>query len=127
MNMDKCKRCGERVEAGCYCDTCIEAMGRAHDPAVAALGPWGRLCHWFGYNLVCFQSLYYDHAYRWWDPGRGLTPADRVWLALAPAIPPPARLDRSLDRLGCWFADDHRYRLFPSPFAKRAARKRVAW
>jgi hypothetical protein len=125
--MDRCKRCEGRVAACWYCDACIEAMGRAHDPAVAAVGPWGRLCHWFGYNLACFQSLHDDWAYRWWDRRRGLTPADRAWLALAPAVRIPARLDQSLNQLGCWFASDHRDRLFPSPFAKRDARKSVAW
>jgi hypothetical protein len=72
--MDNLTKCGHGPEA--------DALLR--DLAVAALGPWGRLRYRFGCRFASSQLAYYGDELRWWH--RRLTPPQRAWLVLAPAL-----------------------------------------
>src|SRR5947209_2183788 len=96
--MDKCLCCG-RDKGARSCEACGVALGglageasrsQAHDHAVAALAPWGRVRYWFGSWLASTSVAYYGDGYRWWHGGRRLR--ERAWLLLVPALGASERL-----------------------------------
>src|SRR6266567_3202119 len=109
--MDKYLCCGrDRTTDSRFCEACIEVAvdelveqatrdAQAHELAVAALRPWGRVRYWFGCWLASIAIAYWGaERCRWWHGGERLR--DRAWLFVFPALGASKRVYTLAERFG---------------------------